>query len=77
MKIQILGTGCAKCKKLEENAKQAVNKLHLDAQVEKIEDLDQIMNMGVMMTPALAFDRTVKSAGKLLSVDEIIKLLGG
>ncbi|HCL55932.1 MAG TPA: thioredoxin family protein [Spirochaetia bacterium] len=77
MKIQILGTGCAKCKKLEENAKQAVNKLHLDAQVEKIEDLDQIMNMGVMMTPALAFDGTVKSAGKLLSVDEIIKLLGG
>lgn len=77
MKIQILGTGCAKCKKLEENAKEAVKNLQVQASVEKIEDLDQIMEMGVMMTPALAINGVVKSAGKLLSSSEIEKLIQG
>ncbi|PKL15040.1 MAG: thioredoxin family protein [Spirochaetae bacterium HGW-Spirochaetae-6] len=76
MIIQILGTGCAKCHKLEENAKAAVAELGLTAGVEKVEDLDKIMEMGVMMTPALAVDGKVKSVGKALSVDEIKKILG-
>jgi small redox-active disulfide protein 2 len=71
MKIQILGTGCPKCKKLAENAEAAVKQLGIDAQIEKVTDINQIMNFGVMMTPALAIDGKVKSAGKTLTVDEI------
>ena len=75
MTIQILGTGCPKCKALEANAKAAVAQVGLDAQVEKITDINDIADMGVMVTPALAVDGTVKKAGKILSVDEIIALL--
>lgn len=75
MKIQILGPGCAKCKKLEENAHEALVKSGLPGEIEKITDLDQIMEMGVMFTPALALDGQVKASGKILSVDEILKLL--
>jgi small redox-active disulfide protein 2 len=71
MKIQILGTGCPKCKKLAENAEAAVKQLGIDAQIEKVTDINQIMNFGVMITPALAIDGKVKSAGKTLTVDEI------
>jgi len=70
-KIQILGTGCPKCKKLAENAEAAVKQLGIDAQIEKVTDINKIMNFGVMMTPALAIDGKVKSAGKTLTVDEI------
>ena len=77
MTIQILGTGCAKCKALEANAQAAVTKAGLDAQVVKITDINEIMDMGVMVTPALAVDGTVKKAGKVLSVDEIIALVKG
>lgn len=76
MLIQILGTGCVKCHKLEENAKTAVAELGLDAQVQKVDDINKIMEMGVMMTPALAVDGTVKSVGKALNVEEIKKILG-
>ena len=75
MTIQILGTGCPKCKALEANAKAAVTKAGLDAEVVKVDDINDIMNMGVMVTPALAVDGTVKKAGKVLSVDEIITLV--
>lgn len=75
MKIQILGTGCPKCKRLFEHAELAAKELGLDYQMIKIQDIDQITDFGVMMTPALAIDDEVKSAGKLLSVDEIKKLL--
>ena len=75
MKIEILGTGCAKCKKLFENAQEAVKALGLGAEVIKVEDLQQIMNAGVMITPAIAIDGEVKSAGKMLSVDEIKKII--
>ena len=75
MKIEILGTGCAKCKKLFENAQEAVNKLGTSADVVKVEDIQLIMNAGVMFTPALAVDGEVKSAGKVLSVDEIKKII--
>lgn len=71
MKIKILGTGCAKCKALEENAKKAVAQAGIFAQVEKVEDLVEIMNYGVMSTPGLVIDGEVKSTGKLLSHEEI------
>ena len=77
MKIQILGTGCPKCKQLEANAREAIAKAGLDAEVEKVSDIDEIMEMGVMMTPALAIDGEVKSVGKLLTVDQIIPFLAG
>ncbi len=75
MKIEILGTGCPKCKKLFENAQEAVKTLGTSAEVVKIEDIQQIMNAGVMLTPAIAVDGEVKSAGKVLSVDEIKKII--
>jgi small redox-active disulfide protein 2 len=76
MKVQILGTGCAKCKKLMANAEQAVREAGLDAQIEKVEGIADIMKFGVMMTPALAVDGEVKAAGRVLSPDEIKKFLG-
>ena len=75
MKIEILGTGCPKCKKLFENAQEAVKILGAAADVVKVEDIQQIMNAGVMITPALAVDGEVKSAGKVLSADEIKKII--
>jgi small redox-active disulfide protein 2 len=75
MKIQILGTGCPKCKKLAEAADAAAKELRLDFELEKVTDINQIMAMGVMMTPALAVDGTVKVMGKVPSPDEIKKLL--
>jgi len=75
MKIEILGTGCPKCKKLFENAQEAVKNLGTGADVVKVEDMQQIMNAGVMITPAIAVDGEVKSAGKVLSVDEIKKII--
>lgn len=75
MKIEILGTGCPKCRKLFENAVEAVRASGVQADVTKVEDINQIMNAGVMITPAIAVDGEVKSAGKTLSVDEIRKLI--
>ena len=77
MKIQILGTGCPKCRQLETNAREALRSADLEASVEKITDVDAIMNMGVMMTPALAVDGVVKSAGRVLAKDEIARILQG
>ena len=73
-KIQILGTGCAKCMKLTANAEEA-NKAGGEFEIEKVTDINKIMNYGVMMTPALAIDGQVKSVGKVLSPEEIKKLL--
>lgn len=75
MIIKVLGTGCASCKKLEANAKEAVSKLGIEASVEKVENLQDIMAYGVMKTPALVVDETVKSMGKVLSSDDIVKLI--
>ena len=74
-KIQILGTGCPKCKMLTANAEAAVKALGVEATVEKVEKIADIMKFGVMMTPALVIDGQVKSAGKVLSAAEIEKLL--
>ena len=75
MKIQILGTGCPKCKQLSEHAEEAVQALGLDAEIEKVTQINDIMAFGVMITPALAVDGKVKSSGKVLSVEEIKGML--
>lgn len=75
MKIQILGTGCPKCKKLTENAAAAAQAAGLDYEIEKVTDITAIMEFAVMMTPALAVDGEVKITGKIASPDEIQKLL--
>ena len=75
MTIQILGTGCPKCNALEANVKAAIAKAGLEADMVKVTDINEIMDMGVMVTPALAVDGTVKKAGKVLSVDEIVELV--
>lgn len=75
MKIQILGTGCPKCKQLAEHARTAADELGLDYELEKVTDINQIMAFGVMMTPALAVDGTVKVSGKVPAVDEIKNML--
>jgi small redox-active disulfide protein 2 len=70
-----LGTGCIKCEKLEANAKEAIKEKVGNYEIEKISDIKKIMDFGVMLTPALAIDGEVKSVGKVLSVEEIKKLL--
>jgi small redox-active disulfide protein 2 len=75
MKIEILGTGCSKCKALEEATKQAVAKVGGFHEVKKVEDMMEIMNYGVMSTPALVVDGVVKSVGKLLGVEEVVALM--
>ncbi len=85
MKIQILGTGCPKCRALESSAHQAVQQLsEISAEssdlgktynVEKVQDMDDIMNFGVMITPALAINGNLVSEGKLLSKDQVIELI--
>jgi len=75
MKIEILGTGCKKCKKLEENAQEAIKAAGVDATIEKVEDMKSIMEYGVMSTPGLVIDGEVKSTGKVLKPKEIEKLL--
>jgi len=74
-KVQILGTGCPKCKKLAENAEGAAKELGLDYQLEKVTDIAKIMAFGVMITPALVVDGRVKVAGKVPSVEEIKAML--
>lgn len=75
MKIQILGTGCPKCKELARRTEEAVQKLGLDAPVEKVTQIDEIMKFGILMTPALAIDGAVTVAGKVPSAAEIQTIL--
>jgi small redox-active disulfide protein 2 len=75
MKVQILGSGCTKCKLLEQHAREAVAELGIDAEIVKVSNSDDIMDMGVMMTPALALDGEVKSVGKVLTKDQVIVFL--
>ncbi len=74
-KIQILGTGCPKCKKLAENAEAAARELGIEYEIEKVTDINQIMKFGIMMTPAMAVDGKVKVTGKVPSADEIKTML--
>ena len=75
MKIQILGTGCPKCNQLYQNAKTAVEETGIEAKVEKVTNLNDIMTFGVMVTPALVINGQVKSSGKVPSSDEIKQML--
>ena len=75
MKIEILGVGCPKCKQLTANAEAAVKELSIQAEIIKVTDIEKITEYGVMMTPALAVDGTVVSAGKVLSKDDIKKII--
>lgn len=73
--IQIVGSGCAKCMKLAENAETAAKQLGIEYELIKITDINEIVKLGVMMTPALILDGTMKTSGRVASVDEIKKWL--
>ena len=75
MKIEILGTGCAKCSALEKVTKEALSKVGGFHSVEKVEDIMKIMEYNVVSTPALVVDGEVKSTGKLLTVEEVLKII--
>ncbi len=74
-KIQILGTGCPKCQKLTEQTKQAASQMDIAFEIEKVTDIGEIMKFGVMTTPALVIDGTVKTMGKIPAVEEIKNML--
>ncbi|MFA7330253.1 MAG: thioredoxin family protein [Candidatus Delongbacteria bacterium] len=76
MLLQILGTGCPKCKQLAERAESAARELGLDYQLEKVTDINQILAFGVMMTPALVVDGQVRLVGKVPDVADLKALLG-
>ena len=74
-KIQILGTGCPKCKKLAENAEAAAKELGIEYQIEKVTKINDIMTFGVMVTPALVVDGKVIVAGKVPSIEQLKEIL--
>ncbi len=73
--LQVLGTGCPKCKKMAENAQAAIQAAGIEGEVVKVTDINEIMKFGVMITPALVVDGQVKVVGKVPSADEIKKML--
>lgn len=75
MNIKILGSGCRNCEKLEKNTRQALEELNIEAQIEKITDMKEILAYGLMQTPGLVIDEKVKLAGKVGSVKEIKNIL--
>jgi len=75
MEIKVLGTGCAKCKSLEKITRKAVEELSLDATVEKVEDIQKIMEYAVMRTPALVIDEKIIMSGQLPKIAEMKELL--
>lgn len=77
VKIEVFGPGCAKCKRLEKNVEKAVKELGIQAEVVKIEGIEEIMDRGVMMTPALFIDGEAKAIGRVPNVDELKRLLSG
>ena len=75
MNIKILGSGCPNCKKLKANTEEAIKELNIEAAIEEVKDVDKIIDYGVMKTPALVIDEKVASSGRVLSPQEIKKLL--
>ena len=75
MKIEILGVGCPKCKQLMANVEIAAKELNIPVELSKVTDITKIVEYGVMTTPALAVDGVVVSAGKVLSKDEVKKII--
>lgn len=76
MKIQILGTGCAKCKALASNVEKAVKELSLNAEIEKVTGIEDILKFQLLMTPGLVIDGQVKATGRVPSAEEIKQMLG-
>ena len=76
MKIEIFGTGCAKCKRLEKHVQKAVKELDVEADVRKVEDISEIMDREVMMTPALAINGKIVFSGRTSNLDEVKDLIG-
>ena len=77
VKIEVLGTGCMKCKRLMKNVEAAVKELGIDAEIRKVDDIVEIMDRGVMLTPALAIDGDMKISGRVADVKEIREILKG
>ncbi|MEM2123868.1 MAG: thioredoxin family protein [Methanolinea sp.] len=77
MKIEVLGTGCMKCRRLAKNVEQAVAELGIDAEIQKVEDIAAIMDRGVMLTPALIVDGELKVSGRVADVKELKEILKG
>lgn len=77
MKLEIFGTGCTKCKRLSKNVEKAVKEMGADAQISKVEDVNEIVSRGIMMTPGLAVDGEIKVLGRVPSVEEIKDILSG
>jgi len=75
MEIKILGTGCSRCKALEKTTLEAVSELNLDASIEKVEDIQKIMEYGIMSTPGLVIDGKVVLSGRLPKIDELKEIL--
>jgi small redox-active disulfide protein 2 len=75
--IEVLGTGCMKCKRLMKNVETAVKELGIDAEIKKVDDIMEIMDRGVMLTPALAVDGEMKISGRVADVKEIKEILKG
>jgi small redox-active disulfide protein 2 len=75
MDIKILGTGCPKCKALEKNTREALEELGIAADIEKVTEINKIMEYDIMFTPGLVIDGEVKSSGKVIDKDEIKKLI--
>ena len=77
MKIEVLGTGCMKCKRLLKNVEVAVQELGIAAEIKKVDDITEIINRGVMLTPALAVDGEMKVSGRVADVEELKEILKG
>lgn len=77
MKVEIFGTGCAKCRRMKNNVEKAVRDLSIDAEIISIDDLDEMSERGVMITPALFIDGEAKAMGRVPGVSEIVRMLTG
>jgi len=77
MKIEVLGTGCPKCKALEQTVREVVEELGVEAEITKVSAIEDIVARGVMMTPALAIDGEIRSSGRVLSPHDVRALLSG
>jgi len=77
VRIEVLGTGCMKCKRLLKNVETAVKELGIEAEIKKVDDITEIMDRGVMFTPALAIDGEMKISGRVADVEELKEILKG
>lgn len=75
MKIQILGTGCPKCRLLKKSAQEAMDRLGIDAEIEEIQDMDTMMEMGMLMSPGFAVNDTLLQSGKVLTTEQVERIL--